>query len=67
VGGVIPEIVAYEENGQDAKSIDYARLVALLIEGMKEQQAELNALKAKMAQLESALKKLEALGTQTGE
>ncbi|MBI1927050.1 tail fiber domain-containing protein [Candidatus Poribacteria bacterium] len=68
VGEVIPEVVAYEENGQDAKSVDYARLVALLIEGMKEQQAELNGLKAKMAQLESALKKLQAnSGIQRGE
>lgn len=89
VGKVIPEVVTYEENGVDAKSVDYARLVALLIEGMKAQQqqidtlkrntaelaeikaenaalkqrdekinAELDGLKAKMAQLESALQKL---------
>jgi hypothetical protein len=38
VGQVVPEVVAYEDNGVDAKSIDYARLTALLIEGMKEQQ-----------------------------
>ena len=35
VGEVIPEVVAYEENGIDAKSVDYARLVVVLIEGMK--------------------------------
>ncbi len=37
VGEVIPEIVAYEENGVDAKSVDYSRLVAVLIEAAKEQ------------------------------
>ena len=41
VGDVIPEIVAYEENGRDAKSVDYARLVAVLIEGIKEQQTQI--------------------------
>ena len=35
VGEVIPEVVAYEEDGQDAKSVDYARLVAVLIEATK--------------------------------
>ena len=38
VGEVIPEVVAYEENGIDAKSVDYARLVAVLIEAVKAQQ-----------------------------
>ena len=35
---MIPEVVAYEENGVDAKSVDYARLVPVLIEAVKEQQ-----------------------------
>jgi len=75
VGEVIPEVVAYEENGEDAKSVDYARLVALLIEGMKEQQqiiesqsveltqikAENAEIKRKMATFESALQNLESL------
>lgn len=41
VGQVIPEFVAYEENGTDTKSIDYARLVAVLIEAIKEQQKQI--------------------------
>ena len=45
VGEVFPEIVAYEENGIDAKGIDYSRLVAVLIEAVKEQQKEIEALK----------------------
>jgi len=46
VGEVIPEVVAYETGGQDAKSVDYARLVAVLIEAVKEQQKEIEELKA---------------------
>jgi hypothetical protein len=38
VGKVIPEVVSYEENGKDATAVDYAKLVPVLIEGMKEQQ-----------------------------
>lgn len=45
VGEVIPEVVAYERNGTDAQSLDYARLVALLIEGMKEQQRQIDELR----------------------
>jgi hypothetical protein len=36
VGIIIPEIVAWEENGIDAKSIDYARLSTIAIAGIKE-------------------------------
>jgi len=52
VGKVIPEVVEYEENGQDAKSINYGPLVALLIEATKEQQKEIEELKRKIAELE---------------
>ena len=34
----------YEENGKDAKSLDYSRLVALLIEAIKEQQQKIEKL-----------------------
>jgi hypothetical protein len=46
VGEVIPEVVVYEENGIDAQSLDYSRLVALLVEAIKEQQQEIERLKA---------------------
>ena len=45
VGEVIPQVVSFEENGKDARSVDYARLVAVLIEAVKEQQEEIEALK----------------------
>jgi hypothetical protein len=53
IGEVVPEVVQYEENGKDAKSVDYARLVALLIEGMKEQQKQIDELKARLTLLNS--------------
>ena len=66
VGEVIPEVVVYEENGHDAKSVDYARLVPLLVESIKEQQevirkqdAALTELNGRMAKVEAALRKLQ--------
>ncbi len=51
VGAVVPEVVTYEKNGVDARSVDYTRLTALLIEATKQQQAEIaGALKAIKAQ-----------------
>ena len=60
VGEVIPEIVAYEENGIDAKSVDYARLVAVLIEAAKEQQALLDRQNKELRQSQKELQKLAA-------
>ncbi len=51
VGEVMPEVVEYEENGKDAKAVNYARLVAVLIEAIKEQQKEIVALKATVSSL----------------
>jgi hypothetical protein len=48
VGKVVPEVVDYEANGTDARSLDYGRLVALLVEALKEQDA-------RIADLEHAL------------
>lgn len=55
VGEVVPEVVAYEENGVDARSIDYARLTALLIEAVKEQQAQIQALQAELVVVKAQL------------
>jgi hypothetical protein len=59
VGNVIPEIVAYEDNGLDAKSVDYARIVAILIEGMKEQQIQINSQINTIRKLEERITNLE--------
>ena len=55
VGEVVPEVVAYESNGKDAKSVDYARLTALLIEAVKEQQAQIQTLKSEIERLSAKL------------
>ena len=65
VGEVIPEIVAYEENGIDAKSVDYARLVAVLIEAVKEQQETIGDLKKGHKQLATEVAQLKKQLTQT--
>jgi len=39
VGAVVPEVVSWEKDGKDAQGVDYSRLIALLIEATKEQQA----------------------------
>jgi hypothetical protein len=52
VGKIIPEIVDFEEDGKFAKGLKYDRLVALLIESVKEQQKQIEELKQKVTTLE---------------
>ena len=51
VGRVIPEVVSYEDNGKDASGLDYNRLVALLVEVIKEQRKKISSLKQEMLEL----------------
>jgi hypothetical protein len=51
VAQIVPEIVILEPNGRDATSLDYARMVALLIEAIKEQQTQIEHLKQQLTQL----------------
>jgi hypothetical protein len=51
VGKIIPEVVVYEENGQDATAVDYAKLVPVLVEAVKEQQQLLEDKDAQIAAL----------------
>ncbi|MBN1480275.1 tail fiber domain-containing protein [candidate division KSB1 bacterium] len=60
VGQVIPEVVVYEENGIDARSVDYPRLVAVLIEAMKEQQQEIDKQRDNIHVLQQRLQTLES-------
>ena len=64
---VVPEVVTYEDNGTDARSVDYSRLTALLIEATKEQQAlihkqqqQIHTQQAQIAQLSSQVKAIQA-------
>ena len=68
VGKIIPEVVAYEENGIDAQSIDYARLSAVLTEAVKElddkgksQQSEIDELKTQNRELKTENAELHSL------
>ena len=80
VGAVVPEIVTWEKNGTDARTINYTRLTALLIEATKEQQAlihqqqeqikaqqrQMLAQQAQLIRLTSQVKAIQA-SLQTGE
>jgi hypothetical protein len=58
VGSVVPELVSYEENGKDARGVDYARLTALLIEATKEQQREIRQLRSELRQTRQSLQQI---------
>ncbi len=60
VGAVVPEVVSYEENGRDARGVDYSRLTALLIEAIKQQQRELRDLKSELRTTRLSLQKVRA-------
>ena len=60
VGAVVPELVTYEANGKDARSVDYARLTALLIEAVKQQQREIRDLKSELRETRQSLQKVKA-------
>jgi len=49
VAEVIPEVVGHAPGDQAARSVDYARLVAVLIEAIKQQQEEIELLKKTVA------------------
>jgi len=53
VGKTIPEVVSYEDNGKDASGLDYGRLVALLVEAVKEQQKDIKDLKREIAEFKA--------------
>ena len=57
VGKVVPEVVTYEDNGKDARSVDYTRLTALLIEAVKQQQKEIGAQAKQIAAQERQIRR----------
>ena len=56
---VIPEVVAYDEDGE-ARGVRYDQLVALTVEGIKEQQGLIEDLQTEKADLEQELTALRA-------
>ena len=69
VGAVVPEVVSYEENGKDARGVDYSRLTALLIEATKQQQAlirhQQKLIRAQQTQLRSQQTQIRAAQAQS--
>ncbi|MFH1428210.1 MAG: tail fiber domain-containing protein [Candidatus Margulisiibacteriota bacterium] len=53
VGKVFPEAVTYEENGVDAKGINYNSLVGVLVEAVKELKTKNDELETRIAALEA--------------
>ena len=51
VAQVLPEAVSFEANGQDASSVDYSRLTAVLLQAIKEQQSEIRDLELQLGKL----------------
>ena len=60
VGAVVPEVVSFEENGKDARGVDYSRLTALLIEATKEQQREIQQQQAVLRTQAAAIRDLKS-------
>ena len=60
VSKVVPEVVSYADNGKDARGIDYARLTALLVEAVKQQQVEIKQQQLKVQRQKSEIRTLEA-------
>lgn len=53
VGAVVPEVVTFSTDGINAESVDYARMVAVLVEALKEERARTEALTQRVAALEA--------------
>ncbi len=64
VAVVVPEVVGFERNGK-AQSVDYGRLTALLLEAVKEQQAQIRELKGEIEKLSRQMSDTPAM-TSTG-
>jgi hypothetical protein len=60
VGAVVPEVGSYEENGKDARGVDYSRLTALLIEATKQQQREIRQQQAILRTQAAAIRDLKS-------
>jgi hypothetical protein len=48
---VVPEVVSHDPETNEVQGVDYSRLVALLIEALKTQQAEIQQLKVRVEEL----------------
>mgnify|MGYP003968496643 FL=1 len=56
VGKVLPQIVAFEDDGHTATGMDYSKITSLLVECVKTQQAQLETQEKRIKTLEKKLK-----------
>jgi hypothetical protein len=61
VGEVVPEVVTYEDNGVDARTVNYGRLVGVLVESIKQQQREIERREREVDALKARVDRLERL------
>ena len=61
VGEVVPEVVTYEENGVDARTVNYGRLVGVLVESIKQQQRNIQQQRQEVDALRARVNRLERL------
>jgi hypothetical protein len=54
MGEIVPEVVVFEQDGKTAKMIDYSRVTTVLVEAIKEQQKQIQALTERVAKLAGA-------------
>ena len=55
VGEHLPNIIDWEENGVDAQSMDYSKIVPILVEAIKNQQSQIDKLKDQIIFLNDVL------------
>jgi hypothetical protein len=56
VGKVLPQLVAYEDDGQTATGMDYSKITSLLVECVKSQQTQIETQEKRIKQLEKKFK-----------
>jgi len=56
VGKVLPQLVSYENDGENAIGMDYSRITSLLVECVKQQQTQLETQENRIKDLEKKLK-----------
>jgi hypothetical protein len=59
VGKVLPEIVGYEPNGIDARSMDYSKLTPLLVEASKALKMQVDELRRQLSEKDTRISALE--------
>jgi hypothetical protein len=59
VGKVLPEIVSYEQNGIDARGMDYGKLTPLLVEAVKALKTEIDEQTKQQAEKDVIIERLE--------